>query len=409
MTLSGPTRTRSDVGAAHRIARAQSLGDRARRGTAGRCRTRRGGCRSPAARRRAQASSFQAMSRSTSPTIARGPRHPAPSRATSRSPIVGVDRVEPARDLEGRLFAQDAVAVRLESLAPQRRGVEPDAVHVGVDQVRRHRRPWRRRARRGSGDSAQSASRKPAPTRRPSGRTRRRAHDALPRARPRWRSPSGCALSRERPLHDVHMVVPQPGDEPAAVGVEHPAAAPQRAGGRDVGDQAARRGGRRTGSSAEQVSRSRAGQPDVAMTSTDVAAAERHRAGHRACRGAAHLGGERRVRRTGPSAASSAMIVSTTSRGLVLAELALGDHLGRREPEPDRARARAARRRRGRSAPATAAGARGMPPSKRATSRSSTRRFSSGAEHLRDAGQVRRRRSSRSARSVASPYQPGEM
>ena len=120
------------------------------------------------------------------------PRHRRDERVRDRR----VDGVEAARDLERRLLAEHADAVGLEPLASQRGGVEPHAVHVGVDEVGRNLAGRARRAPPSVGASGHSASRNPAPTRRPSGST-----GAAPMIRAAWAaevaSPSGsrCAAS----------------------------------------------------------------------------------------------------------------------------------------------------------------------------------------------------------------------
>lgn len=84
------------------------------------------------------------------------------------------------------------------------------------------------------------------------------------------------ALRVERPLHGVHVVVPQPGDDPRATGVEHGAAPRQRAGRRDVGDASVREM-EVDGIRAERVEPVGPGQPRVGDDVDAGAARERHR------------------------------------------------------------------------------------------------------------------------------------
>jgi hypothetical protein len=163
--------------------------------------------------------------------------------------------------------------------APQRRAVEPHAVHVGVHEVRRNlaRGGVEHLERRGVRPQRVAEAR-PDPD--AVGEQRCAAHDRRGLGS-RGRLAQRLALGRQGPLHDVDVVIPQSRDEPGTVASEHPPASRQGARGRDVGDGA-------TGQVhvdrivAERVHALTAAETDVSDDVDRLAPAEAHRAALRA-------------------------------------------------------------------------------------------------------------------------------
>ena len=213
--------------------RCGALRRRPRRGTPDRCRTRTRSVSNPPFSRRSQALSFHAMSRSTSPTTPRA-RHPRAIQRDERIADAGSTSLRRREILEGGPHAGCRRRPAM-PLPAERGGVEPDAVHVGVDQVRR----------RLAGGGIQ---RSPDPADPATARRGTRADgrligldmvDADDRARHARRTsarPSGRA-ARPVPTGAVHVGVPESRDEPSPVRVEHLAARTDRSRRCDVGDQ----------------------------------------------------------------------------------------------------------------------------------------------------------------------------
>ena len=290
----------------------------------------------PRPRRRAQDASFHAMSRSTMPTTPRDAASAA-IRGDERVADRRVDVVEPAGDLEGRRLAQHADAVGLVALAAQGGGVQPDAVHVGVDQVGRDVAGGlvEHREARDVGPQGIAEAGADPPAVRQHGRV---AHDPRGVRRRIAACPSGSRCDGERPLHDVHVMVPQPGNQPGAVARRAPG---PRGGSAPAGAMSA------ISAVVEEDVERPLGRQQLPAAAGDPRVADRADASRRAPAPAVTTGPSRRgrgaSRRRGPGWRRDRRRVSSRDhrlddiRGLVLAQLALGDHPRRRQPEADRA------------------------------------------------------------------------
>ena len=158
------------------------------------------------------------------------PRHLSDQLVTQH----GVDVIEASGDLERRTLAQDADPVGLVTLTAQRGRVQPHAVDIGTDQVGRHV---------AGGGIEHGEARWVAPQRIAEsgahaaavGQHWSRSHEARS-VGGRLGAPQRLALGDERPLQDMHVVVPETRDEPCAVGIEHFTAGAEDACRGDVGD-----------------------------------------------------------------------------------------------------------------------------------------------------------------------------